>query len=596
MKSAEETQRDKFKKFNDFDYIYHSKLKKSDPNIPSKVFNPIVWSFIETVVTRLLAKNPKIGYKPRERTDEQQALIMSSLFDYWFEKCNVYPIIVNWVKDALTYGTGIVKVDWYTSKPRKLLSYITDVNGDVQPQLDEMGQPIEKLATQESEVIDYDDPRIKNVNIYDFFVDPKATSMYDAKWVIHQYWASIEELEEQNDYSSQYGKPRYNRAALKRLKGTAESASDFERAKKQAAGIQVNYGKEERAKIWEMWEDDHLVVVADETETLTDDINPNWHGKKPFIRIVDSLNSGEFWGKGEIEPVEKSLHALNTTQNQRIVNVNRILSPMWKAKNTVDDDELQFIDNGIIHINDLTDVEIQSIPNVTGTAVQEQNLLVESMQRALGVTDYVTGIQTPGQTAAEVQIKTSEANQRFGHKVKLIEEMGFKPLGEFIYQLYQQFVTKEKIIRIMGQQGEQYIKVKPSDIVGDFDVVPESDSTLQVDQAQEFAKFMNLYPILAKYISTQVADPATGQIHQVGYLDEQEIVKELLVRSGETDPDRFWLKKESDGQQNGQQLPGEVPGQDPAGAGQFPQSFGAAAQGSTGLPQPMPNAGMEAPF
>ena len=62
---ATRNQEKKFQKFNDFDYIFHSRLKHSDPNVPSKVFNPIVWSFIETIVTRMLAKDPIISYKPR---------------------------------------------------------------------------------------------------------------------------------------------------------------------------------------------------------------------------------------------------------------------------------------------------------------------------------------------------------------------------------------------------------------------------------------------------------------------------------------------------------------------------------------------------
>ena len=387
FKVALENQRKKFDKFTDFDFIYHSKLKKYDPTIPSKVFNPILWSFIETIVTRLLAKNPIIGYKPRESNDETQSQIMSDLFKYWFDKAGAYSKIVSWVKDALTYGTGIIKVDWLTTPPRMVKSYVLDESGS--PIIDEKGE----YMTQENPVIDYDDPRIKNINIYDFFYDPAGIEIDDCKWVGYQYIANIDDLEIENESAKELGKSLYNASALKRLRGIkTEENEKYNDQRRTATGMSSQTEKDEtldKIKIWEMWEDDRLIIVGNEEEVLYDGANPYWHGKKPFIKLVDSIVSQEFYGKGEIEPVEKQLHALNTTQNQRIVNVNRILSGMWKAKENIDDDELQWIDNGIIHVSDLQDAEWITPQNVTQTAVQEQNLATEIIQRALGVTDYV---------------------------------------------------------------------------------------------------------------------------------------------------------------------------------------------------------------
>jgi len=250
---------------------------------------------------------------------------------------------------------------------------------------------------------------------------------------------------------------------------------------------------------------------------------------------------------------------------------------MWKARDNVDDDELQFIDNGIVHVQDMQDAEIFTMQNVTGTANQEQQLITETMQRALGVTDYVQGLQTPGQTAKEVDVKTSQANARFAHKIKLMEEMGLKQLGEFIYQLYQQFVTKEKIIRVVGPQGEQFVQVKAVDLVGDYDVIPESDSTLAADQNAEFMKFANLFQMVQPYIKRQVQDPVTMQVSETGYLNEEELVKELINRSGEKDSERFFA------QENNGQIPGQLQGQNPAGSGQIPQNPLGAPQGGQGV-------------
>lgn len=557
-KLALENQREKFEKFNEFDFIYHSKLKYSDPNIPSKVFNPIAWSFIETVVTRMLAKNPVIGYKPREGSDKAQSELMTELFSYWYTKTDQYPKMVSWVKDALIYGTGILKVDWFTSTPRMVKSYQTDENGEAL--VGEDG----KFVIQEEPVVDYDDPRTENVNLYDFFIDPKATSIDDAKWVIHQYYASIKDLESENKASEQFGKVIYNKSALKRLKNEKAEPNEYESERKKSAGF--NSPSEDntvdRVKIWEMWENNRCVFIANETEIIRDEENYFWHGKKPFIRIVDSIVPHEFWGKGEIEPIEKLVHALNTAQNQRITNVNRVLSPMWKARDNVDDDELQFLDNGIVHITDKDDANIIQIPDITSRAVEEQNTIIDTMQRALGVTDYVQGLQTPGQTAKEVEIKTSQANARFSHKIKLFEEMGLKPLGEFVAGLYQQFITNSKIIRITNNPEDVLIDVRPADLVGEFDVVPEAESTLEVDQEQEFTKFLNLFNLLQPYLKQQSVDPMTGQTIETGLIDQKALIEELLNRSGEKDPEKFFGETGGQGGQN-IQIPGAMGGEEP---------------------------------
>jgi hypothetical protein len=581
--AAEENQRPKFEKFSDFDYIFHSRLKKADPNIPSKVFNPIVWSFIETIVTRMLAKNPEVQFKPREYSDQVQAEILSDLFDYWFDKAKAYPVTVNWVKDALIYGTGIIKVDWFSSPLRMVKQYQIDETGEaaIDP---ETGTYI----VSETPVRDYDDPRVQNVNIYDFFVDPSATTIENAKWVIHQYNTTIDDLENRVNQAKKYGNVSFSSAALAKLKkaiaGAKVTDSQFEQNRRDAAGLNpssnISDGSD-KVKVWEMWEDNRCVLVANEAFVLYDSENPNWHGQKPFVRIVDSLVPNEFWGKGEIEPIEKMIHALNTTQNQRITNVNRILSPMWKATDQVDDDELQFIDNGIIHVTRQDDVDIIVPDNVTATAVQEGQVLTEAMQRALGVTDYTQGLSTPGQTAKEVEIKTSQSNARFAHKVQLLEQMGLSKLGELVYKLYQQYITRSKVIRVTGDKGTLYKTVGPADLVGNYDVIPESGSTLEVDQNESFTKYMQLFQILLPFVQKTQVDPMTGQQVTTGYIDEKELVKELLDQSGMKDKERLFKD------QGVPNEPGTAPtpsGPQPPLAGPSPQGQGPASPISQLLP------------
>lgn len=562
--AAFENQRQRFDRFSEFDYIYHSRLKHDDPTVASKVFNPVAWGFIETIVTRMLAAYPRIVYKPREEMDQMRAELYSELFSYWFDSCEVYPTMVNWVKDSLIYGTGIVKIDWYASPIVMQKRYQYDETGEValQTEIDpETGEETYKseFAIENEPLRQYDAPRLTNVKIYDFFFDPAGHSMESCRWVIHRYMTTIDELIAQNKAAKEHGKPMYVQAALDRIKaggvetGSKTEESEFyERHRREAAGYieRLPGDGTQRVEVMEMWEDNKLVVVVNRQEVVRDGESPYWHGQKPFIRTVDNPVPYDFYGKGEIEPIEGQIHAINTTQNQRIVNVNRILNPMWFAAPGVDDYELEFTDNGIIHASQRADVDMFTLPNVTETAVQEQNTLYDTMQRALGVTDTVQGLDTPASTAREVELKTTQANSRFAFKVKIFESMGLRSLGQFVYKLYQQFLTKEKAIRILGEKGEEWVMVKPADLIGDYDVIPESESTLEQDQESEYLKFQNLVQLVAPYF--QRTDPMTGATS--GFLNEREFIEELIRMSGQKNPDRFMQQDAT------QQQPAGIPG------------------------------------
>lgn len=542
---ALENQRSKFTKFNDFDYIFHSRLEKADPNIPSRVFNPILWSFIDTIMSRMLAKKPVIAYKPREETDKEQAELFSELFSYWFDRAGAFPILSDFIKQALIYGTSVLKVDWYSSPKRIVKSFEIDPETG-EAMFDEMSGA---YMVKQDEVTDYDDPRIQNVNIYDFFFDPNATTIDDAQWVIHQYYTTVAELRAINGANPE---PIYKEAVLKELEkyeadGAKSEAESYESTRRTAAGYdnRDNTRGRGRVKIWEMWENNKLCVIADENYVLREGENPFWHGMKPFIRYIDSSNTLEFYGKGEIEPVEKLVHWLNTNINQRVTNINQILSPVWKSRGSgADDSELQFIPNNIIHVTDMNDVEILRQNDVTATSFQEQATIIETIQRALGVTDYTQGLATPGNTKAEVEIKTAQSNARFSAKLMNFEEMALKPLGQMVYMLYQQYVVREKIVRIVGTEGERFIRLTPADLSGRFDVVPESGSTLETDQEQIFRKSLNLAMFLQ------------GKPH----INQIEVDKKVVEDSGEKDPEKFFIQQPQGGVDEFGNPIGAIPG------------------------------------
>jgi len=476
--------KEKFKTFSDCDEVFLGSGKTQFTN--SKIYNPYSWANIETIVPRMVAQKPIVEYKPREEMDNFSSEIHTALFKYWWDKDAAFEKVVSWIKNALIYGTGVAKIYWKTIE-KEVTSY--ELGPDGKPLIDEDGE----FITNKETIQYFDDPCLEVVNMYDFFLDPEAQNIQDAQWVIHRYYKSFDELEQAGYYKN-----------LKRLKryisSKIEKSPEETERKELAFGHSGEYDETvDNIEIWEMWDKDGLTVMAAGEVVIREQENPFWHGKKPFISLNDSIVPQEFYGKGEIEPVIKLQHALNTVQNQIIDNRTQVLMNMWKITGeNVDESELIYRPNGVIHLsNEYEKVEPIIPPDLTGNAQKDVSLIKSDIQQALGIYDYTKGAETGvNKTATGIGLVQEAANARFKHKIQLLEE-AIKEVGEMVLALYQQFITDEKVLRVVGEKGEEFIRVLPKDIAGEYDCVPEAGSTLMVDKDKEREEIMNLYAIFS---------------------------------------------------------------------------------------------------
>jgi len=527
---AQQSQRTLFNRFRRFDDIFNATFS-SNITLPngSKVFVPTAWSAVETLVPRMLNRNPTINYIPVGSDDVVKAKKSSQLFSYWYNKSDAFETLVQMVKAALIYGTSFGKITWKFETTKKKFR-------------DEEGK------VKEDVVVTYDDPDFEYINIYDIFVDPQATSLDDCRWIIHRIYTTISELEKQQADMERNIKqlkeagmeevaetivPYVNLRALKaKVKGSVDR-SQQEVDKRKTLGIDTTIKDDtvDEVELLEMWDRQTKTVtlIAKDYDILLRQYPfPYWHDDYPFVMMIDSVVPGEFWGRGEIEPIEKIQAVINTVTNQRIDNVNMILNLMWKAKPTVDDAELVPMQGQIIHVNDLADVEPIEFPNVTGRAFEELGFWRQQIQEILGITDYIRGMKTPtDETLGEVQIKTAQANFRFQHKIQLFEKITLKRLGYLVLSLYQQYLTDEKEIRIFGEDGVVYTSVTPQDIVGEYDVVPEAGSTAPDPHDVTKEELVNFYMLIKDDPLWKKEEVAKRIAEKFGFRNVENVINEM---------------------------------------------------------------------
>lgn len=435
---------------------------RKDPS-SANIFVPEVFSIIETLCPRLLsnflnAARPIVQVMSREESQMQNAKAAERLLSYQFERMNFPVKLVSFYKQALLYGTSIGKVYWDYRKPR---------GGG--------GSPAE-----------YDDPVFEPVDLLDFYIDPEAFSLEDASYCIHRRFLSKAELkqrEEKGIYSN-----------VDEVKGENLPAEELQFSRNYR--LEDRFQDEERnIEVLEYWQNRRVITIADRSVILRDTPNPFAHGKKPFVHLVFIPVPFEFYGIGVIEPVEGLQMELNTKRNQRLDNVNIILNRMWLLQRGAVDDlrQLQSRPGGIITVNDINGIQPLPAVDVTASSYREEEKIKLDIQNTSGVSDYIRGILTPNrQTATEVRIKSEQSSSRFEFNFKLMAEMGIKETASQMIQLNQQFIDRERTVRILGERGFEFVKVSPEEISGSFDLYPCVDP-LRIEELERKEQMLTLY-------------------------------------------------------------------------------------------------------
>lgn len=171
-------------------------------------------------------------------------------------------------------------------------------------------------------------------------------------------------------------------------------------------------------------------------------------------------------------------------------------------------------------------------PDVTQTLTQEINFEVGMMERISGVSENVQGVWRVGgrRTATEADQVQQGTSLRFGEIIRSIEQKNITDAVYQIYNLEQLNLTEEVKFRILGKEGAEYKIIGKENIFhnGAFDVRPigsryETNRTIKTNQ------FLQAVGIVGQ-------NPAFAQMS-----DMKEVLKQIWVRLGEKDPERFIL-------------------------------------------------------
>lgn len=561
LEIAEKRQRSDFKRFDRYYKLFRNYIPKGKWAWRSKVFVPYVYSTVITILSKMVANSPVINFVAREDGDDKKAKLNSQLFSYQWEKVKGFLKLVDWVLVALLFGKGIIKVYWRYEKKRMKTREFS------------FGGLRKKIV--EKTVILFDGPDFEVLDPLDTFIDPQAKTVQEAAWIIHRTYPTIEELKGTLDAD---GEPLYDLPSDEEIENSSvdpydsQGTTNWKQSRARTTGAFTNAKDDtvSRPELLEHWTDNECFYVLNRKFEIRRTDNQFWHSEKPFIELTDTPNPFDFFKMGVVEPIEQVQHALNDLVNQRLDNINIILNRMWKVGKNADVDEHELVSRpgGIIHANDITQVEAVVTPDVTQSSYAEETNLKADIQQATGVSDlYAKGVggdTVVNRTAGGARLIVEESNVRIKFRMKFLDA-ALSDLGHMWHALNEQFIDSDLVIRIIGPKGHEYVKMTPQDVIGDFDVIPVSGSTEPINKEAQTAQYLNWFQQIVQTF------PIWGTAVKI---DWNQVLRKLSEKMGVSELDSVFPDSAPEVAGNPQAIgslpavqPGQMPGPMPTAPG-----------------------------
>jgi len=491
--------------------LYMSTKERRKTPTRSNITVPIAFQIIEAAVPKIVntifaSQIEFFEVIPTNPEDQEFAEVIQLLISYQLAQADFFVKFMDFVKQLLMYGTSYFKVYWKVK--RQWVWERKPIREDNFSILGfKMGSRITGWEEEKSYKVIEKRPEIDVLDILDVFPDPEARNEKEGQGIFIRSWININDLKEMgkgqfpvyaNTNSPEIAPDKSTYSASRNLRMTARGTSD------------PNVADPDQVEILEYWgqcdldedgiKEEAYLVFANRQVLLKAEPNPFHHQKRTVIRTVMFPVPMEWYGIGLIEPVISNIHELWTLRRQRIDNINMIINRMWKINSIadVDLDTLVSVPNGIIITDDMKAVEALETPNVTSDAYNEAAIVQSDIENATAPKS-VQG--TPesgrlGRTARGAQLIITQALEKFGTAIKLIEEMAIKRTLRMFHQLNLQFIDDDDVLRDPGMYGHLFQEqVTPEMIRAEvkFNMVGISDMVNKEGKINQIISFMGVF-------------------------------------------------------------------------------------------------------
>ncbi len=490
----------------------------------AELFIPYSFETVEQVTPRVVSDLPTQPLGPRGDTDPENVDRMRTLVEQQQKQISYDMKLQDTAKSAFIYGLGIQKGPFWRTETRQM------------PVL-ERGTENPWVQGVQTRTL-FDDPDVEDVDIFDFFWDPFASSLRrpDCRWVIHRTWrntAYCRKMLEVAEGGTGWNNPHaFPVDELDRL-GAGGRYDEFHRARLSAAGHDdLSTRNDSLHEVWEYHDGTEVITILDREIVVQKGPNPAWHGDLMFHAFRPTTSGvKELTGIGEVEPIEHLQIEMNTLRSQRRDNATITLQRAYAyAEGFVDPDNLKVGPGVAIPVNGdprelLFPLPVQDIP---ASGYQEEANLIADIERVTGLRDQGS---TGSDTATGAQIVQQASSVRIRNKARRLHAEIVTPQTDQWILLNQQHVV-DRTLTMPESEAEpgvrsqkwKHVKLGPAELAGDMYALPvDEGSTMPDNVAQMRQDGMQIWNMFGNNPN----------------FDQRELGKRVLRLMGAREPDNL---------------------------------------------------------
>lgn len=464
----------------------------------SRLFPPIAREKWEVKCAELAAETPRVEFASHDPELAENADLAEDAVAYHYDRDQFQRTFRMAIRAATRDGGAVVKTTWEKR---------------VETAFDDDGQPITNEEGDFSQAVTFQGVRNTIVRLEDIFPDPTATTFRSARWVIHRFYATTEDLRARGSFYSNLDKlPEGGSAGSKDQKREGETTEAFDARRK---GVHTCY---------EMWTPYSRVTIANSCLVIRrDDRLAHKYGGTPFtmIRTIDDEDC--IVGVSMLNLIDDLQEVYWSLFNDLVDAVKLAVQPPmiadteedpYAAKQVVYPNAVLHARNGQQTLKVMQDVAQLAKYDVTGLL----DMVLGLMDRISGITAALAGV-SDASTATEASINVRQGKGRVGAEMAVADE-AWCEVARKSYCLIQQYQSEGVTSKLSSGRD---VSFEPEQLV-DMMIQPRRASSERALKDLERQDAMSLWELA----QGTIIDPAS----QMPSVDHTEVFRKLYEAFG----------------------------------------------------------------
>ena len=493
-------------------------LSKTSSLVSTDVADTIEWA-LPSLMKVFTGSDEVITVAGVTEEDDQNAEVMQSLLVYQLQRQNkFFPILYNWMKDALITGMGIIKCYWertegYTPETAQL-------NADALKLLAQTGVEITSVegpdvmgdftVTWNSPYYIKNSPKLENILVSEFLYSPDAKNLEDANFVAHRKKVTMSHLR-QKEREGIYANVDMVHPDNGPVSWITDQVEDVIGDHYTPLHNNQQDKAREEVTIYECYtkiDFNNDGILEDMIITIAGDVilraEPNYMGRHPFFSISPTKDPHRIWVKRSYAELIGELQDMKVALTRQIVqNIALTNDP----KMILAEDSINISDyiegRKVIRKkpgSSMGDVAMaMPVNQLSPQTFQFLEYLEGQKENRTGITRYNQGLDANSlnKTATGISAILGQSAQRLELVARMFAETGISELFRFMVSLNQKFVDQETVIRLTNKQ----LRISPDDLNGNFDLVVNAGISISTKEST----IMTLQTMLTALMQTQAA-------------------------------------------------------------------------------------------